>query len=404
MRGIDPAYTLAHDQRMLSSLKSDEKMAGRRRLLFVAPEDWFFVSHFIGFARAARQAGFEVGLITRLGEQRTVLETEGIRLFAIEGDRGSLALGRAFSEMAAIRAAIRDFRPDLLHLIALRAIVLGRVASLWAGVGGTVLAPTGLGYLFSKRSPMHRLARSGLKRLIVWSLAWGRARLLVENHDDPVKLGVNLSHPGLVVVGGAGLDPDHFEPLPETPSPPLRFAVVARMLRAKGIAEAVAAFALARERHAGIELHLYGDIDAANPTSFTRAEMMQFAALPGVFWHGFERDIRKVWRNNHVAVLLTVREGMPRTLAEAAACARPIIAADVPGCREIVQHEVNGLRVPLGDVPATAAALARLASQEAERLDMGRRSRQLFESRFTTQQVTQAVLDLYADLLRPASL
>jgi glycosyltransferase involved in cell wall biosynthesis len=384
---------------MSPSLKSDEKMAAGRRLLFVAPEDWFFVSHFLGLARVARAAGFEIGLVTRLGEHRAALEAEGITLYALEGNRGSMALGRAIGEISVIRAAIRDFSPDLLHLIALRAIVLGRVASFGRGLKGLVLAPTGLGYLFSKRSRLHRTARSTLKRLIRWSLAFGRARLLVENHDDPVKLGVGLAHPALTIVGGAGIDPEQFVATPEPSAPPVRFAIVARMLKAKGIAEAVEAFAGARAANDGIELHLYGDIDAANPTSFTRADMARFVTQTGVFWHGFERDVAGLWRDNHVALLLTQREGMPRTLAEAAACARPIIATDVPGCREIVQHGVNGLRVPLGDQAATTAAILAMASRDGTRQEMGRRSRDLFESRFTLQSVTRAVLDLYEELL-----
>lgn len=374
-------------------------MAARRRLLFVAPEDWFFASHFLGLARVARAEGYEIGLVTRANEYRTVLEAEGIVLFPVEGDRSSMSIGRALAEISATRAAIRVFAPDILHLIALRAIVLGRIAGFGMGLKGLVLAPTGLGYLFSKRSRLHRTARSTLKRLIRWSMAFGRARLLVENHDDPIKLGVGLAHPALTIIGGAGIDPEQFVATSEPPVPPVRFAIVARMLRAKGIAEAVEAFSLARLENEHIALHLYGDIDPANPTSFTRAEMAEFVAQPGVFWHGFERDVGSIWHDNHVAILLTVREGMPRTLAEAAACARPIIATDVPGCREIVVHEVNGLRVPLGDPIAAKEAILALASRDGLRQEMGRRSRELFESRFTLQSVTRAVLDLYADLL-----
>lgn len=385
---------------MSTPLKSDQKKAASRRLLFVVTEDWFFVSHFIGFARAAIRDGFSVGVVTRLGPSRALLEAEGFTLYPLDGARGSVAPGAALREVAAIRAAIADFAPDIVHLIALRAIVLGRVAGFGMGLKGLVLAPTGLGYLFSKRSRLHRTVRSSLKRLIRWSLAVGRARLLVENHDDPVKLGVGLKHPALTVIGGAGIDPEQFAATPEPPAPPVRFAIVARMLRAKGIAEAVSAFAAAREVNEGIELHLYGDIDAANPTSFTRAEMADFVSSPGVFWHGFERDIASLWHDNHVALLLTVREGMPRTLAEAAACARPIIATDVPGCREIVLHEINGLRVPLGDKAAATDAILAMARRDDLRQEMGRRSRELFESRFTLQSVTRAVLDVYAELLR----
>lgn len=377
---------------------TDKNMARSRRVLFVAPEDWFFASHFLGLARAAQAAGYEIGLATRINAHRELLEAAGIRLFPLQGKRSAMGLGQALGEIAMIRAAIRDFRPGILHLIALRAIVLGRAASIGLPIECSVMAPTGLGYLFSRRTLLYRLARSTLKRVIRWSILSPRNGLLVENHDDPNKLGIPLEHPRLTIIGGAGIDPQVFAPQAEPAAPPVRFAVVARMLRSKGIAAAVEAFSLAQERQPDIELHLYGDVDPANPTSYSRAEMGEFIARGRVFWHGFQKDVPAIWRDNHVAMLLTDREGMPRTLAEAAASARPLIATDVPGCREIVENGVNGFLVPHGQREAARDAILRLAEEHVLRERMGAASRTRFEAHFTLERVSSLVLALYARL------
>jgi glycosyltransferase involved in cell wall biosynthesis len=403
--GIDPAYTLSQKQKMSSSLKSDEKKARRPRLLFVVTEDWFFVSHFIGFARAARAEGLEIGLVARLGAFRAPLEAEGFELFALEGGRGSLAPGAAFREMAAIRAAITAFSPDIMHLIALRPVLTGSLAALNRRDVALVLAPTGLGYLWASASVKARLLSqvvAGLMRII---LRRPRLGLFFENRDDAAEFGLRPDDPRLTLLGGAGVDADAFPARPDPGGSPVRFGLVARMLRSKGGPVAIEAIRRARAGGAEVQLDLFGATDPANADSMTEAELLAASAEPGIVWHGRVDDLSSVWRDVHVALLPTsYREGLPRALLEAAASGRPIITTDSPGCREIALDGKTGILVPPGDVAATAAAITRLAADAALRQMMGAASRAHFETRFTAKIVERDAVRAYRALLPEADL
>jgi glycosyltransferase involved in cell wall biosynthesis len=221
---------------------------------------------------------------------------------------------------------------------------------------------------------------------------------LFENADDPAEFGLDAAD-GVTLVGGAGVDPVEFHVALEPPAPPVKLAVVARMVRTKGIAEAVAAIHLARAQGAPVELHLFGPPDPSNRRSFTEAELREWSAQPGIHWHGSTEDIARVWREQHVAMLLSYREGLPRCLVEAAAVGRPIVASDVTGCRELVRDGVEGYLVPLGDIGAAATAVARLASDAGLRARLGAAAHRRFRERFTEDAVKGVVGGLYRSIL-----
>jgi len=184
--------------------------------------------------------------------------------------------------------------------------------------------------------------------------------------------------------------------VPEPPSPPVKLAVVARMLRSKGIAEAVEATRRARLLGAPVELDIFGAPDPSNPGSIPEAELRQWSLQPNIAWRGTANDVARVWREHHAAIFLSYyREGLPKTLVEAAACGRPIIASDVVGCREVVRDGVEGLLVPPGDVDAAARAIVKLASDAALRAQLGAAANRRFLKRLTEDGVQQAVGDLY---------
>lgn len=372
----------------------------RKRLLFVVTEDWFFCSHFLGLAREAAKAGYQIGVVARLGRHRTLLEAEGFTVFAITGNRGSLSIVTALREMLAIRRAISRFRPDILHLVAMRAIALGGLLALAKRGMQVVIAPTGLGFLFASKSRLAKLARSLLKRVVELYALFGRAHFMFENREDPLRFGLEPDGENVTLLGGAGVDAALFPALAPPAGLPVRFALVARMLKSKGISAAIAAFGLAQAQNPGIELHLFGECDSGNPLSHTPREIDVWTRLPGVSWHGHVGDVSGIWRDHHVALLLSAREGMPRSLAEAAASARPVIASNVTGCREIVIDGVSGVLVPPGDIDAASAAMLRLAGDAALRARMGEAGRAHFETRFTLEAVSKAVLAVYARLSR----
>jgi glycosyltransferase involved in cell wall biosynthesis len=237
-------------------------------------------------------------------------------------------------------------------------------------------------------------------RFVVGSLLHGQGtRYLFENREDPVALGLDPDAPNITIVGGAGVEPSEFSVSAEPPAPPIRVAVVARMIWPKGIGEAVAAVRRARALGAQVELDLYGQPDPSNPKSIPEGTLRDWSSLPGIAWRGHTKDIAAVWRDHHVALFLSAYpEGLPRTLVEAAAAGRPIVTTDVTGCREVVRDGVEGFLVPPGDEEAAARALVKLAADPALRARLGAAARARFEERFTAEAVKRKVRDLYRSL------
>jgi glycosyltransferase involved in cell wall biosynthesis len=371
------------------------------KILYVVAEDWFFCQHFLPMARVAREIGCEVVVATRLRARRSDIEAAGCRVVSLESDRGSLSVIELLRSVVRIRDIVRSERPDIVHCIALRMVVIGGSAARLAGAKAMVLALTGLGHVWIENGMLERTARGVARVIIGRLLRRPGSRYLFENEDDPGEFGLDGDRSSVTIVGGAGVRPGDFPVAPEPDHPPLKVAVVARMLRPKGIAEAVAAVRRARAEGADVELSLYGPPDPGNRRTLSAAELQHWSAEPGIIWHGHATDIARVWRDHHVAMLLSYREGLPRSLVEAAAVGRPIVTTDVPGCREVVRDGIEGFLVPPRDEGAAAAALVRLAADPDLRARMGAAANLRFRERFTEEQVRRTIETLYQAMLLP---
>jgi glycosyltransferase involved in cell wall biosynthesis len=171
--------------------------------------------------------------------------------------------------------------------------------------------------------------------------------------------------------------------------------LASRLIRSKGVGEMAEAARRLRARHAGVRVRLVGDPDPENPESVSERELGEWVGEGIVEWTPRVDDMLEVWNAAHIGVLPSYREGLPRTLLEAAACGRALVATDVPGCREIVRDGDNGILVPLHDVAALADAIARLASDGELRRRMGRRSRERVEADYSDDVIVAQMLSLY---------
>ena len=348
-----------------------------KKLVFIVTEDWFFASHFLPMVRAARELGLEVAVVTRVREHRAAIEAAGARVVPLEAERRSLnpmAAGYAAGQLAAI---LKQERPDIVHCIALRAILVGGVAARMAGIENSVFALTGLGLIGARGGRRGRIARAAVRRL-VRGLETPRTRYLFENPDDPLLLGLDPADAARVtIVGGAGVDAEALRPSPLPPQPPLKVAMVARMLWSKGIDIAVEAVRRARAAGAPVELSLYGSPDPSNPKAFDEERLRHWSGEPGIRWHGQTHDVAAVWREHHVCCLPSRGgEGLPRTLLEGAACGRALVTTDVPGCRFIVRDGAEGIVVPADDPMALADAFVALAADPEAVARYGRAARE----------------------------
>jgi glycosyltransferase involved in cell wall biosynthesis len=176
-------------------------------------------------------------------------------------------------------------------------------------------------------------------------------------------------------------------------------AYVGRMLAIKGVGTLVEAQRLLHAEGVALQLLLAGTPDLANPSSFDEATLRDWSTRPGVVWYGHSEDVREVWATAHIAVIASQGgEGVPKTLLEAAAVGRPIVATDVPGNRDIARNNVNAILVPPGDARALADALKMLAADPAKRRAYAASGRRLAAEGFSEEAVSAATVALYRAL------
>ena len=368
------------------------------RVIYLVTEDWYFMSHRLPMARAARDAGFEVHVATRVDRHATAIEAEGFHLHPISWRRGSLDPRDLVRVVREVRRLYRNIKPDLAHHVALPATVVGSLAA--TGLPIVCLnAMTGLGTMFTSDAVKIRLVRTALTLALRRLLNRARSATLVQNLDDRAvieRLGVDSAR--ISLIPGSGVDIDSMTPKPE-PLGPVIVAFVGRLVESKGLRTLMAAHGRLGQRGRKIQLLLAGTPDPANPMSIPAQDIETWSKRPNVTHLGFVEDIGALWASAHIAVLPSHREGMPLSLLEAAACGRPLVATDVPGCRDIARPGVNAFLVPLDDAEALADAIDRLAGDAELRRKFGRASRDLVEQNFSSRRIGAALVKLYRRLL-----
>lgn len=371
------------------------------RILFLVTEDWYFCSHRLPIAKAARDAGFEVVVVTRIGRHGSCIQQEGFRIIPLAIRRRSRNPLREIATILEVLQIYRREKPDLVHHVAMKPVIYGSLAARIASVPVVINAIAGLGFVFSSEHWKAKLLRPWIRSAYRLLLNQKHGKVILQNPDDQQLLIESdvLSLDRTVLIRGSGVDVSCFRASPEPENGPIVVTLVARMLLDKGVVEFVKAAQLLKQQGIPLRAILVGEPDQENPASISEQQLIAWQSEEIIEWWGHRSDISAVWAQSHIAVLPSYREGLPRTLLEAAACARPIIATDVPGCREIVQHEKNGLLVPVRDPVILAHAVKRLVTNKALRQRMGRKGRELVKREFAESIVVSKTLDLYRSML-----
>ena len=370
------------------------------KILFFVTEDWFFVSHFLSVAKAARAAGFEATVATRARDPGLAarIRAAGVGLVETTHRRGAFGPAAIARHVAEFRDIVRAERPDIVHCVSLRLILIAGLAAKLAGVRRRLYAVTGLGLIGAAAGARAAAIRRGVGLTLRGPLGGRGVRYVFENDSDAGLLGLPTSQGRAIVVGGAGVDPQEVAAPPT--QPPLRLALVARMVKSKGVDVAVEAVGLARAAGADVTLDLYGAPDSHNPRSFDEATLRGWSQREGVVWHGHSSDVAAVWRSHHVGCVPSLGgEGLPRALLEAASHGRAILTTATPGCRDFTRDGVEGLVVPPGDARALADAMIRLAGDPARVARMGEAARARLSQGFTTAQVAEKFVALYRAMM-----
>jgi len=367
-------------------------------IVYLVSEDWYFLSHRLPMARAARDAGYEVHVATHLNGSGGEIKAEGFHLHALDWRRGSFNPLDLVSIVKQVRALYRRLRPDLVHHVALQPSIIGSLAA--RGMPFPPLnALAGLGFGFTSATLKGQILRPVLTALLRLLFKRPDAAVLVQNPDDRAAMAsLGIAPERIFTVPGSGVDTERLKPLPE-PAGLVSAGFVGRLLDDKGVRTLIEAHDLLTKRGENIPLLIAGDRDPANPTSIEESEIESWKARPGIEVLGFVDDITKVWSRAHIAVLPSRREGLPKSLLEAAACGRAIVATDVPGCREIARPGVNALLVPADDAGALADAITTLVRDPQLRQSFAAAGRQLAENEFASALIGRQIVAIYDHLL-----
>lgn len=378
-----------------------------RRLLIIVHEALFFATHRLPVGRAMLARGWEVHVAAPPdADMAARLQAEGFILHPIPLARGGQNPLAEFRLMLALLALLRRLRPMLVHHVSMKPVIWGGMASRLAGVKAAVHAITGLGFVFIRQDFKARLLRAVIRRLYRFALGHPNGRAIFQNPDDLALFQANaMVLPGRwCMIKGCGVDmaafPARPEPSEHVQAPPV-VMFPARLLGDKGVNEFAAAATELRAKGVAARFVLVGRRDPDNPTDIGEARLKQWVDSGLMEYWGFSTDMAATLAQADLIVMPSYREGLPRGLIEAAATQRAIITADVPGCREVVRHEQNGLLVPVQDAAATAAAMRRLILDADLRRALGRRGRAIAEAEFSVEHFVSESLKAYDAVLQP---
>ncbi len=369
----------------------------KQKLLFVINDVSTFLSHRLSLAKSAQEIGYEIHVAAPKTDAR--LSEHGFIYHPIKLDRKGLNPVHEARTICDLFRLYRSTKPNIVHHVTIKPILYGGIAARLARVPAVVNAVTGLGYLFISQTKLTKILRFFSKIGFYLSFHHPNMRVIFQNRDDQEKF-INdklLSDNMATLIQGSGVSMKNFKPLAE-PSGDIVVLLAARLLWDKGVSEFVEAARLLRN-YKNLRFALAGDVDEGNPASIPREQLDIWVRQQVVEWWGWQKSIQNAFKKSHIVCLPSYREGTPRVLIEAAASARPVVATDVPGCRDIVIQGENGLLVPAKDPQALATAIEKLATDDLLRRRMGKRGRQIVEAGFTSYLVNKKTLAIYKTLL-----
>lgn len=356
------------------------------KILLFANTDWYLYNFRLSLALALRERGDEVVLVSPNGPYGPRMQALGIRWLPFPLARRSLNPLTGIQTVFRLLNLYKREKPDLVHQFTVKCVLFGSLACHLLGIQPVVNSVTGLGYVFMEGGGARRWLRGFIK--LSYRLLLHNTWVIFQNPDDRSAFQESrLVDPKRVtLIRGSGVDIRRFFPQPEPPGLPL-VVLPARMLWDKGVGEFVAAAHSLRAKGSSARFALVGDSDNENPASVHVSQLRAWENEGVIEWWGWKEDMQAVYAQAAIVCLPSYREGLPKTLIEAAACGRPIVTSDVPGCREVVRHGENGLLVPARDAGALAKALMDLLQNPDARSEMGGCGRMIAEKEFSMDQV-----------------
>ncbi|PMH32827.1 hypothetical protein BCU70_21145 [Vibrio sp. 10N.286.49.C2] len=370
--------------------------------VYIVNVSWFFDSHFYKLAKHNLEKGHTVHIVTGDEEKREEYQSQGFHYHNYGVTRDGTNLFNELKVIYKLFKLIREIKPDLLHAFTIKPVLYsGLLTRFFKGIcpSRMVFSITGLGSLSLAQSMKARLLWSTVETAYKWVLSQPRSVAVFENSDDRALFIENGIVPKqrTALVNGAGIDTHYYVPSALINNPPV-VVFLARMLKDKGAREYIEAARILKDRNVDVVMRMVGGLDAANISSLKGAELTAAHDDGAIEYLGHRSDVKDIYQGADIACLPSYREGLPKSLIEAASCGLAIITSDTPGCRQLVDsEEPNGLLVPVKDSRALADAVQLLVEDKALRVLYGERSRKMAMAKFDYESVLASFDVIYEE-------
>lgn len=368
-----------------------------RKLLYLVAVDQYFCSHRLPLAEEAIKQGYEVHLATVVTSYREKIENAGIHIWPLlHLKRGHASIFEDLKGVYEISKLMATIHPDIIHAVAMKPVLFGSIAAQFRKIPRQIYALGGLGYLFTSKTFKAKLIRPIVK--MFWKLFLrGKGKTLILQNMDDYNLFIDqniLRKDNLTLIAGSGVDLDQFKPKEHDNKVPI-ITLMARLLWDKGVGETVQACQILHDKGLSFKLLLCGNPDMENPTAIPIDTLNHWNALSFVEWKGHVDNVSKIYQDSDIAVLPSYREGLPKSLIEAAASGLPIVTTDTSGCRDVIVPGETGFLVPVKSIGLLADALAKYINDPVLRKKHGKAGRRFCEKNFSIDYVKKATFNLY---------
>lgn len=370
-------------------------------IVYIVNVDWFFISHRLPIAIEALRQGHEVYIFAKDTGKMEYLKSLGINIFPINLERGSINPFQILKLLSELKEKITRIKPDVVHLVTIKPVLIGGLAAILAKVPAIVYAISGLGFIFTNTMLKAKILRLGIIPLYRLALSAKNKIVIVQNLDDLriLRQYVAIPESQTVLIPGSGVNLEQFniQPLPLKNKTVL---MACRLLADKGAYEFHQSVLLLKAKYPNVRFVLVGGVDPDNPASLTEQELNEWVKNGDLEWWGHQSNMPEVLSQATIVVLPSYREGMPKVLLEAQALGRPIVTTDVPGCREAIENGKTGFLAKVKDAQSLADSIEKLLSNEALCLEFGHNARLLAEQKFDINQVVKTHINIYENLVQ----
>ena len=381
----------------------------KKRILFVVNELSFFISHRLNIALAAKKEGYKVKIAygeVAKKKEKILIQKKGIECFEIPLYRSSLNPLRELWSFFSILYNFYLFKPDIVHLITIKAYLYGGIAARLVRVPCVVSSIAGLGSFFHRKNLKNLIFKSLMYPIFHLAFRHPNQYTIVQNLEDKKILGNwgVLNFKKVHLIKGSGVELKKFFNLNEKKTI-VTVCFASRLLKDKGVYDFVDAANLIKKRGLKARFLLVGSVDLDNPTSLTNRELNNIRNQQAVEVLGFKKNIAKLYSECHVVCLPSFfGEGIPKALIEAGAASRAIVTTNHPGCRDAIIPNKTGILVPIKSPKKLADAIQWLIEKPKERKKMGKAGRKLAEKIFPINKISQQHIKIYHALLRNCNL